>query len=180
MGECFFWYRPTRVVPDQRPLNGRCCCCSVQLQFCSFLPRDAMLARYMLSSCPSIRVSVRPSVTSRYCVETTGRIEPVFGMGASFHQSHSTSCYKKIWVSSKIRVLWDFVPNSGLFATASRSRCQQNSSSSSSTVEFVDNTYTTIDESWLFYKSINCNPLTPLLRFVVDVLYNLFLQLTRL
>ena len=22
-GECFFWYRPTRVVPEQRPLNGR-------------------------------------------------------------------------------------------------------------------------------------------------------------
>jgi len=29
VGECFFWYRPTRVVPDQRPLNGRCCCSSV-------------------------------------------------------------------------------------------------------------------------------------------------------
>jgi len=27
VGECFFWYRPTRVVLDQRPLNGRCCCC---------------------------------------------------------------------------------------------------------------------------------------------------------
>jgi len=25
VGECFFWYLPTRVVPDQRPLNGRCC-----------------------------------------------------------------------------------------------------------------------------------------------------------
>jgi len=25
VGECSFWYRPTRVVPDQRPLNGRCC-----------------------------------------------------------------------------------------------------------------------------------------------------------
>jgi len=25
-GESSFWYRPTRVVPDQRPLNGRCCC----------------------------------------------------------------------------------------------------------------------------------------------------------
>ena len=25
MGKCIFWYRPTRVVPDQRPLNGRCC-----------------------------------------------------------------------------------------------------------------------------------------------------------
>ena len=28
VGECFFWYWPTRVVPDQRPLNGRCCCCN--------------------------------------------------------------------------------------------------------------------------------------------------------
>ena len=27
VGECFFWYWPTRVVPDQRPLNRRCCCC---------------------------------------------------------------------------------------------------------------------------------------------------------
>jgi len=26
VGECFFWYQPTWVVPDQRPLNGRCCC----------------------------------------------------------------------------------------------------------------------------------------------------------
>jgi len=25
-GESSFWYRPTRVVPDQRPLNGRCRC----------------------------------------------------------------------------------------------------------------------------------------------------------
>ena len=28
-GECFFWYRPTRVVPDKRPLNGCCCYCPV-------------------------------------------------------------------------------------------------------------------------------------------------------
>jgi len=27
VGECFFWYRSTRVVPDKRPLNGCCCCC---------------------------------------------------------------------------------------------------------------------------------------------------------
>jgi len=32
VGECFFWYRPTRVVPDQRPLNGCCCCCYVTCQ----------------------------------------------------------------------------------------------------------------------------------------------------
>ena len=27
VGECFFWYRPTRVVPDQRPLNVCVCVC---------------------------------------------------------------------------------------------------------------------------------------------------------
>ena len=27
VGECFFWYRPTRVVPNQRPLNGCVCVC---------------------------------------------------------------------------------------------------------------------------------------------------------
>jgi len=25
VGECFFWYRPTRIVPHKRPLN--CCVC---------------------------------------------------------------------------------------------------------------------------------------------------------
>ena len=35
MGECFFRYRPTRVVPDHRPLNGRCCCCvALMLKLC--------------------------------------------------------------------------------------------------------------------------------------------------
>jgi len=24
VSECFFWYRPTQVVPEQRPLNGCC------------------------------------------------------------------------------------------------------------------------------------------------------------
>ena len=33
MGECFFWYRPTRVVPDQRPLNG-CVCVRVCVCVC--------------------------------------------------------------------------------------------------------------------------------------------------
>jgi len=25
--ECFFWFRHTRVVPDERPLNGCVCAC---------------------------------------------------------------------------------------------------------------------------------------------------------
>ena len=41
MGECFFWYRPTRVVPDQRPLNGCCCCCIVKE---GFIPEYCRLA----------------------------------------------------------------------------------------------------------------------------------------
>ena len=54
-------------------------------------------------------------------------------------------------------------PKLRYFVTSSRSRCQQNSSSSS-TVELVDDTYTTIDESRLavYWKSVDCNPLTPL------------------
>ena len=31
VGECFFWYRPTRVVPDKRPLNGCVCVCLILL-----------------------------------------------------------------------------------------------------------------------------------------------------
>jgi len=44
-----------------------------------FLPRDTKLARYFRPS--------RLSVTSRYCIETTGRIELGFGVVAffSFH-----------------------------------------------------------------------------------------------
>jgi len=55
-----------------------------------FLPRDAMLARYMLSLCvclsvrPSVCLSVCLSVTNRYCIETSGRIEVVFSMESSF------------------------------------------------------------------------------------------------
>jgi len=43
---CFFWYRPTRVVPEQRPLNG-CCCCY-------YLSLAPSLGRLNLSCCPVI------------------------------------------------------------------------------------------------------------------------------
>jgi len=65
-----------------------------------------MLERYMLSSCVpvSVRLSVRSSATSRYYIETTGRIELVFGTYAFFHL-YPTLHYKEIWVSPKIRKL---------------------------------------------------------------------------
>jgi len=39
VGEISFWYRPTRVVPDQRPLNGRCISTNI-----NFLGLIAMLS----------------------------------------------------------------------------------------------------------------------------------------
>jgi len=38
-----------------------------------FLPRDAILARYMLSSCVRLSVGLRPSVTSRCSTKTAKR-----------------------------------------------------------------------------------------------------------
>ena len=37
VGECFSWYRPTRVVPDQRPLNGCVCVCGGVCCICCYV-----------------------------------------------------------------------------------------------------------------------------------------------
>ena len=117
-----------------------------------FIPRDAMLAWYMLSSC--VRPSVGPSVCLSACPSHAGVVSKRLDESSWFlaRRTYPTLCYKEIWVSPKIRVLPSVTlsqtPDLENFATASGSRCQQNSSSSSSsTVEFVDDTYTTIDES---------------------------------
>jgi len=140
-----------------------------------FAARHYASAVFAIVVCLSVRQSVCRSVTSRYCIETTGRIWARVWHGDFL--SH-------IPLSPKIRALPSGTLSQTLdlenFATASRSRCQRNSSSS--TVEFVDDTYTTIDkESWLSTtsRSTSCNPLTPILRLAVYSLYNLFLQLTR-
>ena len=92
--------------------------------------------------------------------------------------TYFTLYFKENMGISKIRVLpsraLSETSQSENFPAASLSRCQQNSSSS--TVELVDNTYTTIDdESWLF---TTCRPTVTLwLRccdFFVDSSYNCF------
>jgi len=52
-----------------------------------FYRATRMLARYMLSLC--VRPSVRPSQAGVVSKLTTGRIEVVFGMVASFHCAHT-------------------------------------------------------------------------------------------
>jgi len=54
-----------------------------------FTVRGNAIAVYTVIMCPSVRLSVCLSVTSRYCIETTGRIELTFGRGACFHLSHA-------------------------------------------------------------------------------------------
>ena len=87
------------------------------LFYATFLPCDTVLARYLLSL--RVRLSVCLSVTSRCCIETRGRIELVLARRLSF--TYPTLCFKEIWVSPKITVLffWDFVPTPDLenFAT---------------------------------------------------------------
>jgi len=62
------------------------------------LLRDAMLARYMLTVvCLSVCLSVRPSVTRRYCIETTRRIELVLILELSL--TYPKLLYKEIRVS---------------------------------------------------------------------------------
>ena len=58
----------------------------IRWQLCFTVRRSyASAVYYAVVECLSARLSVCLSVTHRYCSETTGRIELVFGMEASFH-----------------------------------------------------------------------------------------------
>jgi len=118
------------------------------------LPCDAVLARYMLWS--HVRLSVHLSqagIVSKQLDESSWFWHGVFLPRIP----HSHCVIRKYGYLQKLGYfplglrpkLWTLKK----FATASRSRCQQHSSSSSSMVELVDDIYTTVDESWLFTTS---------------------------
>jgi len=117
----------------------------------AFLPSDALLARYLLSSC------VRPSA----CPSQAGIISKRLDKSSWFVAwrlpfTYPTVCFKEFGYLQKLGYFpLEHCPKlrTSTMDAASRSRCQQNSSSSSSMVEFVDDTYTTIDESWMFTTS---------------------------
>ena len=144
------------------------------------LPRDAVLARYMLSSCHPVCPSVRPSVRHKPLLHrNTMWMGRVFGMAASL--TYPKLCYKEIRVSlQKIRVLpsgtLPQILHSESFTAVGRWCGQQNSS----TVELVDHTYDgRARRGWMhevYYMLVDCNPLTPLLRFVLYLSYKLFLH----
>ena len=92
-----------------------------------FLPRDAMLVRYMLSS----RVCL--FVIRQYHIETTGWIELFFWREGSTYSIYATLCCKESRVSPKMRVL----PSGTLSQTLDFKKCRH----SKSTVELVNHTY---------------------------------------
>ena len=116
-------------------------------------------------------VIVCPSVTSRYCIETTGRIELVFGMEASFHPSH-VHCYKEIWASPEIKVLspgtLSQIPDFETISPRQLDRIVNKSRRRSSLL-------TQIRQSWLFTTILSTVTLyNSYTAIVVDLLYNLF------
>ena len=62
MGECFFWYRPTRVVLDKRPLNGCVCVC---VRACA-----RTRARARARACVCVCATAKPytSQTNDHCI----------------------------------------------------------------------------------------------------------------
>ena len=76
----------------------------------SSLPRDAVLAPYMLSSCVCPSVSL--SVTSRYCIETTRQIELV--LAGKLPLTYPKLYYKEIPPKNKGTSLRNFASNSRL------------------------------------------------------------------
>ena len=100
MGESSFWYRPTRVVPDQRPLNGRRCCC------CCFYP---MLVPSVLWRCwLGGRKGIRPVKTEWWGV---GMAIYLSGARCDLHMAKlmplplTVPCFNKIQIGFAFLVL---------------------------------------------------------------------------
>ena len=70
-----------------------------------FTARRYSSAGYSLSSCvrPFVCLPVCPSVTNRYCIERTGRIE--LFLARMLPSTYPTLCCKEIWVSPKLGYL---------------------------------------------------------------------------
>ena len=106
------------------------------------------------------------------CVRQAGVVSKRLAESSSFwHGGFLPLCYKEIRESPIFRAF----PSGTLsqtsdlenFATASLSSCQRHSSSS--TVELVDDTYTTVDEWWLFTSSRSTVTLSLYCGFVVQL-----------
>jgi len=112
-----------------------------------FAARRYVSAVFAVVKCPS----VRPSFSLSQADTVSKRLDVsswflTWRLPSTYIYIYTTLCCKEIWVSPRIAILPSGTssPTAAYFATARRRRCQRNSSSlSSSTVELVDDTYTT-------------------------------------
>ena len=122
------------------------------------LPRDAMLVRYMLSSC--VRPSVCPSatLTSWYWNETTGRIELVFGTWR-LPSTYPTLCYRlnEIRVSPSGTLSWT---RTSKISPRQVDRVVNNTRRRRRSSLLTTPRYDSRRVVAVYYKSVNCNPLT--------------------
>jgi len=104
-----------------------------------FTARRYAIARYLLSS--RVRLPVCPSVTSRYCIETTARIELVSGMGLS--STNPTLCCGEIrgYLQKLGHFPLEFCPKLRTLKISPRQVDRVVDNSSSSMFEFVGDTY---------------------------------------
>ena len=124
--------------------------------------------------CPPVRLSVRHKPVL-YWNDWTNRDS--FGMGGLFLPI--LHCVIRVfgYLQNKSTSLWNSAPN------YERRKFRHGKSIALSTKLNVDgracwrHLYDSRRVVAVYYKSVSCNPLTPLLRFVVDLLYNLFAQL---
>ena len=108
MGECFFRYRPTRVVPDQRPLNGRCCCCGTQHGRRAYVVASGTFVEpteWLRRSRPAARTSTTTTSTRASCrsVDTSG---PDWDASSELERStitHNSSPSMWKWATSTVR-----------------------------------------------------------------------------
>ena len=128
-----------------------------------------MLTRYVLSSCVclSVCLSVCMSVRLSQAGIVSKRLdESSWFLARRLPSTYPTLCYKEIWVHPKIRLLpcgtLYQTPDVENLATASRTRCQQLAvvvDGQASCRHRYDNRRIVA----VYCKSMNCNPLTPLL-----------------
>jgi len=121
------------------------------MYFMLFTARRYDSAVFAVVVCPSVRSSQNGIVSKRLGGSS-------WYLAQSLPSVYPTLCCKEIWYFQKVKYLHvELCPKLRTlenFATACWSRCQQNSSSSSSTVEFVDDIYATIDEARLFLLQV--------------------------
>jgi len=113
---------------------------------CPIISARCYVARYMLSLCMSVCLSV----TVWYCMETTGQIELGFRVDASCHLSYTVLKGNAGISKNKGTSFWNCPELQKDFASASGSCCQQNSPM----VELVDCTYAgrhVMDKRSIFY-----------------------------